>query len=241
MLGAFPAKASNDSMQQLSLDVHLVQPPSFENFVAGPNLELMAQLRAIVAGDRPSKCLFIWGEPGSGKSHIIEALRQIRAVVLGASNIELLDDCQNLSAESQIGWFSTFISQASDSQAMVIACADQAPKHLDLRPDLRTRLGSGLIFQLKRLNDEQKTEALRQHAASRQIGLPEELLRYLLRHYPRDIRSLILILDSLDRYAFQHKRALSLPLLRDMESQPASPAAAERDETEAKTAPNKPD
>jgi DnaA family protein len=72
---------------------------------------------------------------------------------------------------------------------------------------------------LKRLDDDQKAQALRQHAASRQIALPEELLRYLLRHYPRDIRFLMQILDSLDRFAFEQKRALSLPLLRDMASQ----------------------
>lgn len=102
---------------------------------------------------------------------------------------------------------------------MIIASADQAPLHLSLRADLRTRLGSGLIFQLKRLDDDQKAEVLRQHAASRQITLPEELLRYLLRHYPRDIRTLMQILESLDRFAFEQKRALSLPLLREMENQ----------------------
>jgi DnaA-homolog protein len=236
-------------MQQLSLDVHLVQPPSFDNFVAGPNAELLALLSGIVAGDRPSKCLFIWGEPGSGKSHLLEALRES----LGAewaepapdnpawhadTKIALLDDAQNLNSEAQIAWFGNFIRQADAPGAMIIACADQAPLHLNLRADLRTRLGSGLIFQLKRLNDDQKAQALRQHAASRQITLPEELLRYLLRHYPRDIRLLMQILDSLDRFAFEQKRAPSLPLLRDMESQADTSRRANGD---AKTTAIRPD
>lgn len=216
-------------MQQLSLDVHLVQVPSFDNFVAGPNAELLALLRGIRAGDRPSKCLFIWGEAGSGKSHLLEAIRQMMTgATVGladndptphhGSQIALWDDCQNLSPEAQSAGFATFIRQAGDPKAMIIASADQAPLHLSLRADLRTRLGSGLIFQLKRLDDDQKAEVLRQHAASRQITLPEELLRYLLRHYPRDIRTLMQILESLDRFAFEQKRALSLPLLREMEN-----------------------
>ncbi len=236
-------------MQQLSLDVHLVQAPSFDNFVAGPNAELLALLRGIVAGARPSQCLFIWGEPGSGKTHLIEAIRKSLAVEsvgpafgnsapLSAPKITLFDDCEDLNAQTQIDGFTTFIRQAGDAQAMIIACANRAPLHLSLRADLRTRLGSGLIFQLKRLNDDQKAEALRQHAAGRQIALPEELLRYLLRHYPRDIRVLMQILDSLDRFGFEQKRALSLPLLREMENQTGG---APRASSDAKTAAHRPD
>jgi DnaA family protein len=112
-------------MQQLSLDVHLVQPPSFDNFVTGPNAELLALLSGILAGGRPSKCLFIWGEPGSGKSHLMEALREsLGAHLLGPdpdhparppdSKIALLEDAQNLNSEAQIAWFGNFIRQADD-------------------------------------------------------------------------------------------------------------------------------
>jgi DnaA-homolog protein len=236
-------------MQQLTLDVHLVQAPSFDNFVAGPNTELIACLKDIAAGARPAKCLFIWGESGTGKSHLLEALRQIFPTEIAGKTepnrdhsalkgLVLVDDCQSLDADAQIAWFSTFIDQAADPKAMIIACADQAPLHLALRPDLRTRLGSGLIFQLKRLDDDQKAQALRQHAASRQITLPEELLRYLLRHYPRDIRSLIQILDRLDRFAFEQKRALSLPLLRDWVSHKDGSLAPK---AEAQTTPTRSD
>jgi DnaA-homolog protein len=232
-------------MQQLSLDVHLIQPPSFENFVAGPNAELVAQLKAIAAGARPAKCLLIWGEPASGKSHLMAAIQEeSNALEAAATNsartasstspIAWLDDAQDLDDLGQAHWFNTFIAQAAEPSAMIIACADRAPMHLNMRPDLRTRLGSGLVYQLKRLDDEQKAQALRQHAANRQITLPEELLSYLLRHYPRDIRSLVHILESLDRFAFEQKRGLSLPLLRDLESR--SPTA-QGSSFAAKTAP----
>ncbi len=236
-------------MQQLSLDVHLIQAPSFDNFVDGPNAELMASLQSIVAGERPAKCLFIWGESGSGKSHLIEAIRQAIALDLLQQTVEsgpdtsfkgvaLLDNAETLTTDAQTHWFNTFIKQAADPQSIIIACADQAPIYLALRADLRTRLGSGLVFQLKRLDDDQKAQALRQHAASRQIAFPDEVLRYMLRHYPRDIRSLMHILERLDRYAFEQKRALSLPLLRELESQSSSATSAKGDR---KTLPHWPD
>jgi DnaA-homolog protein len=210
-------------MQQLSLDVHLVRPPSFDNFVAGPNLELIACLKAVLAGERPAKCILVWGEPGSGKSHLLDAMRSAIDTP-SCAGICLLDDCNTLDSEGQAHWFNEFITQAGQPGALILASANQAPLHLKLRADLRTRLGSGLVFQLKRLDDDQKAQALRRHANGRQIALPEEVLRHLLRHYPRDIRSLMQILDSLDRFAFEQKRALSLPLLRHLESQPQQQA-----------------
>jgi DnaA-homolog protein len=220
-------------MQQLSLDVRIVLPASLDNFVAGPNQELLTLLRQIVAGQRPSSCLYIWGESGSGKSHLATAFR---AHISTGARLSLLEDCQDLSGQAQEDGFNRFIALASETsqdlrtpgnppKSMLIALADRPPLQLALREDLRSRLGSGLIYQLRRLSDEDKAQALRQHALGRQIKLPEELLRYLLRHYPRDIRALMLILDSLDRYAFEQKRALSLPLLREMESQTSARGA----------------
>ncbi len=213
-------------MQQLPLDVRLVQPASFDNFVPGPNLELVSQLRAIASGERPAKCLLVWGEPGSGKSHLLEAL-SLAAGPQAKASLNLLDEAQGLNETAQGEWFARFIHQAADPKAMIVAFSEHAPLQLPLRADLRTRLGSGLVYQLKRLSDEDKAEALRQHASARQIHMPEELLRYLLRHYSRDIRTQISMLDQLDRFAFSHKRALSLPLLKEMEKAvvPADSAA----------------
>jgi DnaA family protein len=41
------------------------------------------------------------------------------------------------------------------------------------------------------------------------------VIAYLLRHARRDMASLIGILDALDRYSLEHKRAVTLPLVRD--------------------------
>ncbi len=47
------------------------------------------------------------------------------------------------------------------------------------------------------------------------LDLGEDVVAYLLRHARRDMASLIAILDALDRYSLQYKRAVTLPLVRD--------------------------
>ena len=97
-----------------------------------------------------------------------------------------------------------------------MAAASQPPLQLALREDLRTRLGSGLIFRLHALSDEEKISALAAQAKARGLSLPSGALDYLLARVPRDMRSLMAFLVALDRYSLEHKRPITLPLLREV-------------------------
>jgi DnaA family protein len=66
------------------------------------------------------------------------------------------------------------------------------------------------------LTDEEKAHALERHAAARGFGLPPEVAQYLLNRVRRDMRTLIAMLDSLDRYSLEEKRAVTLTLAREM-------------------------
>lgn len=48
------------------------------------------------------------------------------------------------------------------------------------------------------------------------VHLAEELLDYLLTHFARDLKHLSGLLEGLDAYAMRHRRAPTLPLLRQM-------------------------
>jgi DnaA family protein len=91
-----------------------------------------------------------------------------------------------------------------------------APARLQLRPDLLTRLGWGLVFQVHVLSDDDKRVALKRHAAARAFDLRDEIVEYLLRHLKRDLPSLMAVLDALDRYSLETKRPITLPLLRQL-------------------------
>ncbi|MGV3740950.1 MAG: DnaA regulatory inactivator Hda [Burkholderiaceae bacterium] len=217
-------------MRQMLLDWGLNQPQTLDTFVPGRNEELAQVLRAIrTATSVPQeRFIYIWGEHGAGKTHLLKALatqanaRYIASdadadAFLFSDNVSLylLDDCDNLSPESQIAAFALF-NQVRENNAALITAGSVAPAFLSVREDLRTRLGWGLIYQVHGLSDEEKIAALTRAAQSRGLALSPGVLPYLITHFHRDMRSLAAMLDALDRYSLETKRPITLPLLREL-------------------------
>jgi DnaA family protein len=71
------------------------------------------------------------------------------------------------------------------------------------------------VYQVHALSDSEKAQALEEHARSRGLALPADVIAYLLHHMPRDMRTLVAILDALDGYALAAKRAITVPLVRE--------------------------
>ena len=220
-------------MQQLLL--RLSEPPAqtLENFAPGSNAEVLAVLHAWLAGAAEERCVYLWGPNGCGKSHLLRAAAQAsqgsgRALLCaGARELEALDqtaplppviavdDVERLTADAQATLFRLF-QRLREDDVRVLAAGDAAPAGLRLRDDVRTRLGAGLVFQLRLLSDEEKAEALTSHASGRGFTLPAELVDYLLRHGRRDLPSLMAVVEALDEYSLQTKRPITLPLLREV-------------------------
>jgi len=194
-------------MRQLPLEISPPAAPSLDNFVAGANAEALAAVRALARGERPEAIVYLWGERGSGRTHLLRAATQANPGLVAADDVETLD------ATAQQALFNA-INAARDGQAAVIAAGNAPPAGLALREDLRTRLAWGLVYQLRAPSDADKAAHLRAEAARRGLRLPEEVLAYLLNHLPRDLASLNAVLDSLDRYSLASQRPLTLPLVR---------------------------
>jgi DnaA family protein len=97
----------------------------------------------------------------------------------------------------------------------VLAAGDAPPAQLALRPDLASRLGWGLVYQLHALTDAHKAAWLRAEAGQRGLQLGDDVVDYLLTRMPRDLPSLAALLARLDRYALSRKRPVTLPLVRE--------------------------
>jgi DnaA family protein len=191
-------------MKQLALGISAPPQPTLDNFVTGANAELLARLRDLKAGRYAENVLYLWGTAGSGKSHLIQACAGPQAV----------DDVQRLDEPAQIRLFNA-INQARELGGTVLAAGTAPPAQLPLRPDLRSRLAWGLVYELKPLTDEERAAYLRGEAARRGLQLPEEVVSWLLTRVRRDLRSLAAILERIDRTSLELKRPVTLPLVRE--------------------------
>jgi len=195
-------------MEQLPLDISPPPEPAFDNFVAGANAEALERVRELAAGRLQEAIVYLWGEPGSGRSHLLRAAQRANPSLFVADDVERLD------GDAQRALFAA-INAARDGRAAVLAAGSVAPAQLSLREDLRTRLAWGLVYQLKPLSEAEKASHLRTEASRRGLELSEEVVGYLLTRLPRDLASLRAVLEVLDRYSLAKQRALTLPLVRE--------------------------
>ncbi|HLP96831.1 MAG TPA: DnaA regulatory inactivator Hda [Sideroxyarcus sp.] len=213
-------------MTQLLLGIAPEWNPTLDNFVAGRNVELLSALRHALAAGQGERCLYIWGEAGSGKSHLLQAAvamaqaaGQAAVYACGevpeAAQVVAADDVGRLDDVAQIALFALY-NRMREQGGMLLVSGTEAPAFLKLRDDLRTRLGWGLVYQVHALNDAEKAQALQHHAQARGFGLPQEVITYLLRHGRRDLPALLATLDALDEHCLRLKRAASVPLLKEV-------------------------
>jgi DnaA-homolog protein len=194
-------------MKQLLLDIQPPAPPSLHNFIVGKNQEALANLYAAIQGTAPNRFVYLWGAPGSGKSHLLAAAKSLGAHV--ADDVHLLDE------EAQIALFNRY-NHIKEQGETLITAGLYAPSQMALRDDLATRLAWGLVYQLQPLSDDEKAQALQAHAQERGIKLPVEVVDYCLRYLRRDLPTLMAVLDALDEWSLTEKKPVTVPMLKKL-------------------------
>jgi DnaA family protein len=224
-------------MKQIALDIGLASAPSFDNFFAGPNEAALKHLQLWTSNSLRSPVpTYLWGEAGSGKSHLLKAFAEVLCEQgasvgwLDASVLEppefderwvavLMDDCHLYTAVQQqaaFNWFVNAMSAADGQPRCVLAAGALPPADLALREDLRTRLGWGHVFALHALTDAERRAVLRQEADARGVFLGDEAMDFILSRFSRDLGNLMQLLDQLDGYSLQTQRAITIPLIKSM-------------------------
>jgi DnaA-homolog protein len=220
-------------MKQIALDIGMARAPTLAGFCAGPNEAVLKHLQLWVGSPTRSPVpTYLWGPAASGKTHLLksvaESLREQGASVgwLDPAVAEppefseswavvLLDDVHLYTAVQQHAGFNWFVN-AQGLQRGVLAAGTLPPADLKLREDLRTRLGWGHVFQLQVLSEPERRAVLRQSADARGVFLSDEVMDFMLTRFSRDLSSLMQLLEHLDGYALQTKRAITIPLIKSM-------------------------
>lgn len=211
-------------MRQLALDITAPPAPTFDNFVASRNAEAIAHLRAAIAGSG-ERFVYLWGEAGCGRTHLLQAVAGAAPATYVAcdkhsvfdddASLLAADDVEHLGADAQIALFHRY-NTLREQGGGLIASGSVPPVQLELRADLMTRLSWGLVVQLHALSDAEKTQALTQRAEALGFALPHDVAAYLLTHAAREMGALFATLDALDLHSLETKRAITVPLVRDL-------------------------
>ena len=196
-------------MRQLVLEIAPERTFSLANFVVGTNQELLTHLHALARGEFREAVLYLWGCVGSGRSHLLHALRESASTAL-----YVVDDVETLDAEAQGALFQA-INAAREGGPTVLAAGLQPPAQLQLRDDVRSRLAWGLVYEVHALDDAARITYLEQEAARRSIHISSDVIRYLLNHMRRDLPTLVALMEHLDRYSLAQRRPLTIPFVRE--------------------------
>jgi DnaA-homolog protein len=220
-------------MKQIALDIGMGRAPTLASFCAGPNEAALRHLQLWVGSPTRSPVpTYLWGAAASGKTHLLkavaESLREEGAAVgwldpsiaeppefSDAWAVVLLDDVHLYTAVQQHAAFNWFVN-AQALQRGVLAAGLMPPADLKLREDLRTRLAWGHVFQLHVLSEPERRAVLRQAADARGVFLGDDVMDFMLTRFSRDLGSLMQLLEHLDGYALQTKRAITIPLIKSM-------------------------
>jgi DnaA family protein len=187
--------------------------------------------------------IYWWGPEGSGRTHLLQAMTNA-AELAGLKSLSLtptepitwvrleeqisalaeddqasvitVDDVDRLDDRLVGALFRILNTVQASKNIHIFMAGNAAPANLELREDLRTRLGWGLIFQTQLLDDDEKIQALEQAAKARGLVLSPDVVPWLLNRFYRDMPNLMALIDALDAYSLETKRAVTLPLVREL-------------------------
>ena len=225
--------------QQIPFKFETRESNTFDTYVKGAN-ELLVGLVSQCATDAGEQQMYIWGDEGQGKSHLLQAAcnaasKDNRTVCylpadqlvhqdpqifdgLESLNLICIDDVHHLAGDMQ--WETAvfnLINRCRESNTSLLFSATVAPEQLNIQlADLHSRLLWGPVLRLQSLSDVEKFEALRHRASQKGLELPENVADYLMSHYPRDLFGLFERLDKLDTASMASQRRLTIPFVKDV-------------------------
>lgn len=224
--------------KQLALAIQLNDEATFSDFCWENNALLQQQLQQTLLGLGES-LIYLWGPPGSGKSHLLQACCQavdktqssiyLQLEMLKSWGTEIIDgiDEQTLIGIDDIDaiahntlWeetlFHLYNRIRDNEKTTLIMTGKYPPSQMQLQlQDLRSRLAWGLVMQVNELSDQDKIDTLIRQAEKRGFELPVSVAQFLLNRCARNMHDLKALLNQLDEASLIAQRKITIPFVKD--------------------------
>ncbi len=224
---------------QLALAIQLNDEATLDDFCWTNNALLHQQLTLSLAGEG-ERLIYLWGETGTGKSHLLQACCQAvnvnqSAIYLPLETFKTWEPCiledldkqawisiDDLDAISTQGaWeealFHLYNRVRDNGETRLIISGKRPPNSMQINlPDLRSRLGWGLVIQLNELSDGNKINTLQRRAKKRGFELPTGVGQFLINRSSRNMHDLNTLLNRLDEASLAAQRKITIPFVKDV-------------------------
>ena len=225
-------------MRQIPLGLRLPDRAVFSSFLPARNGEAFEHLRRVGAGEYAG-LTWLCGAHGAGKTHLLQAAcaaasaheraGYVPLTELAALGVSVLDGLRQLSclciddvdrvagrAEWEHALFG-LVRETAEGGGRLLLSAQLPPALLPWSlADLGSRCAAGAVFQLRALDEAEQLAALQLRARVRGFELPADTLQWLQPRFPRDMRVLYELLDTLDEAALAAQRRLTIPFIREV-------------------------
>jgi DnaA-homolog protein len=226
-------------IMQLTLPIQPPDANTFENFYTGDNNSVLLPFLKNFTSKKGEPFIYIWGNSGAGCTHLLHAcchaaqaqgfsvaylplatLKKTSSpeIFRGLETVDMvcIDELESIAMDAfwQEALFH-FYNRLQEQMQYLLIAAKSVPQHLGFSlKDLVSRLASGVLFQVRELNDNERLVALQQRARLRGLEFSDEVGQFLLLRLPRHTKTLFSVLEQLDRTSLRLKRKLTIPLVK---------------------------
>ena len=218
---------------QIPINFSFCNAKTLDNYISGENKHLIKALKEF-AKNNHGKLIYLFGEKSTGKSHLCKAVFDIiedTKILVNQHNFETLSDIdlQNINylilddfeiilekgnnEDTLFYYVNEFIIS---KKSLLISSINSTEQITFTKKDLKSRLTSNLIFNIKEISDERKVEVLKNITEDIGWTIEEKVCQYIMYHYRRDLFFLCNVLKSIDENSLALKKKVTIPFVKSI-------------------------
>ena len=218
---------------QIPINFSFCNKKTLENYIVGNNEHLIETLK-VFAENNLGQLIYLYGKKSTGKSHLCKAVFDIiidSKVYIDQNNINILRDIdiQNTNylilddfelilerGENEDLLF-YYINEFILSNKSILISTIKSLEDIDFtKKDLKSRLSSNLIFNIKEFSDDQKIKVIKKITEDIGWTIDENVCQFIMNHYQRDLFFLCNVLKSLDENSLALKKRVTIPFVKSV-------------------------
>ena len=226
----------DEQVVQTTIPIDRVNSASFSNFHAQDNQQTLTLLQEFLSDEKLSASCYLWGERGTGKSHLLYAsCKQIPSsvyiplldlqlepdVLTAVVNFRLIciDDIDAVACQSN--WESHLLILLENTEKngnLLVLTGNRPPVDLHFESnDLVNRLQGRRVFKLSSASDQTKVRMLVDRANERGLTVEPSVAEFILRRHARDTHSLTRLFDRIAQASLESRRKITIPFIRELD------------------------